>query len=149
MLLTAGQVYLLDGLDGLVSPLLFPTDTQYSSGYSDRGFRRIHEGQSTADVRALVGEPLEVVWDYANIDARCGFIRISADRVTSVVERPGCPIVPVTVGMSSAEVVSRRKRASSQVWIFSTSPTGKSYRERVVYIEGDIVQRKKAAFYTD
>lgn len=51
--------YTLDGFGGLFFGDICKDDTtEYASGYSDSGFRRLRKGMTEEDVRALLGEPL-------------------------------------------------------------------------------------------
>jgi len=54
------HVLLIDGLEGLIFGLLLKEDTEYASGYTDAGWRSIQVGMTQADVRAVLGEPLQV-----------------------------------------------------------------------------------------
>ena len=52
----------MDGYGGwAVSFLAAIDDTEYSAGYSDRGFRQIKAGMTEQEVLALVGEPLDTL----------------------------------------------------------------------------------------
>jgi len=50
---------MLDGLDGLFWSLGFKEDTVYSPKYSDNAFKQINIGMSEAEVKRLLGEPIE------------------------------------------------------------------------------------------
>ncbi len=52
-----------DGVEGLVLGALFEEDTQYAPGFSDSRFLGVEPGQSTADVKGALGEPLSRVTD--------------------------------------------------------------------------------------
>ena len=54
------HVATLDGLNGFVWSCLFQEDTLYASGYSDHAFRLVRKGMSEAEVRSLLGNPLEL-----------------------------------------------------------------------------------------
>ncbi len=64
-LLAAGVWYVLLVIDPVANLLFFPDDTVYSTKYSERAFREVKEGQSSAKVASLLGEPLarSVFWD--------------------------------------------------------------------------------------
>jgi len=55
----AAQFLLLDGLDGFAWSILVNAPTEYSSGYSDGGFRRVKIGDSSATVVRELGEPIK------------------------------------------------------------------------------------------
>jgi hypothetical protein len=63
------HAWLIDGLGGLLWGSLFREDTAYAAGYTDRGWRSIRMGMRQADVRASVGDPLQV---WTNRDASVG-----------------------------------------------------------------------------
>jgi hypothetical protein len=54
------HLLLIDGLDGLIFGLLLKEDTEYAAGYTDTKWRSIRIGMTEADVRAILGEPLQV-----------------------------------------------------------------------------------------
>lgn len=51
----------MDGYCALHSSMVGWEDTEYAPGYSESGFRRIHEGMSQSEVEQWVGRPLDVV----------------------------------------------------------------------------------------
>jgi hypothetical protein len=70
--LVALQLALLDGLEGVLLSLMVQEDTQYSPGYSDRGFRAVRMGMEASEVERLLGKPLnqrvkpdETYWYFA------------------------------------------------------------------------------------
>ena len=84
LFLSAAQVFTLDGVTGLIAPVLFRTDTRYAAGYADSAFRRVRKGMEDKDVRATLGDPLEEVWDYSRDGVDCGLIFITGSSVTAV-----------------------------------------------------------------
>ena len=50
----------LDGVDGMLLGLVLPDDTVYAEQYSDAGFRQVAIGVSEAEVRRILGPPLEI-----------------------------------------------------------------------------------------
>lgn len=63
-MLLAAHLYLLDGLGGVVWPLVFETDTEYASGYSEAAFRRVQPSMSRQAVISLLGRPLATARDW-------------------------------------------------------------------------------------
>ena len=62
--LVAGVAYgmhqwLLDGIDGTLLSVILPDDTIYAEQYSDARFRQISIGATEADVRRVLGPPLD------------------------------------------------------------------------------------------
>lgn len=56
--------YSLDGFAGVFFGDFSSEDTtEYASGYSDKGFRKLRKGMTEKEVRALLGEPIRV-WEY-------------------------------------------------------------------------------------
>ena len=47
----------IDGLPGQLLSILGATDTEYTEGYSDSGFKKIEEGQTPAEVIEILGLP--------------------------------------------------------------------------------------------
>jgi hypothetical protein len=60
-----GVWYSLLAVDNIANKLIFPDDTIYAAGYSDRSFREVQKGQGPEVVLSLVGEPLNrsLSWD--------------------------------------------------------------------------------------
>lgn len=58
-LLVGGAWYTLPAIDVVSNLLFFPDDTIYAKGYSEGSFRGLETGQTSKDVAAAVGEPLE------------------------------------------------------------------------------------------
>jgi hypothetical protein len=149
---TAGllaHLTLLDGIEGLVAPVFFVTDTKYSSGYSDDGFRRVSPGMTAARLHELLGEPLSEVWDYSASRPGCGFVRLVQGRATETTDQPGCQLPTVSSGMTGREIVKKRGVPGVVTRVYSGSGSGRSYRERIVIDIRGIVQAKIARFYPD
>jgi hypothetical protein len=143
------QFTLLDGLVGVVAPLLYETDTAYAEGYSDSGFRAISVGMTGTQASDLLGEPLHEVWEYRSVAEKCGYVRVEADVVLLSTEKPGCPLQPVSPGMSKAELTRLRGVPSIERRLYSLSPSGKSYRERIVVLVHRTVTERISSFYID
>ncbi len=47
----------IDGLPGYLFARLVETDTEYTEGYSDSGFRKINIGQTSEEVLEILGKP--------------------------------------------------------------------------------------------
>lgn len=64
----------LDGIGGVIFPLISRTDTRYAPGFSHRAFLKISPGMTTAEVEQRLGPPLkkyvvrrtgEIGWKYS------------------------------------------------------------------------------------
>jgi hypothetical protein len=53
------------------------------------------------------------------------------------------------VGEPARQVIESRGVPPMQLWIYSKSPSGASYRERLVYLRDRQVERSESSFYID
>jgi hypothetical protein len=51
----------VDGVAGILGPLVFGDDTVWATGYTDAGFRAVRIGMSRTEIYALLGPPLHVM----------------------------------------------------------------------------------------
>jgi hypothetical protein len=154
LLLATTHLVFLDGIEGAIAPLVFPTRTDYAPGYSDRGFRRVREGLTKSDVHRLLGAPVREAWDYEPISPPCGIIWLTAGHVASIPTKTGtlrdeCHKPALTAGMSSAEVTNLWGVPPETTWLYSESRVGDSYRERIVRFKDQTVSEVVARFYID
>jgi hypothetical protein len=137
----------LDGIVGVLDPLLYATDTRYAPGYSDAAFRRVTSGMQAQQVRELLSTPLQEVWDYGGTPS-C-FVRVVDGVVVNAIELQDCHKGFFRQGTRAAQVLTMWGPPPSTHWLYSDSPSGNSYRERIIYFSGDVVSRKIADFYVD
>jgi hypothetical protein len=55
--LTLYRWWPLDGVAGILGPLLFGDDTVWATGYTDAGFRAVRVGMSRTEIYAILGPP--------------------------------------------------------------------------------------------
>jgi hypothetical protein len=137
------QMFSLDGILGIVAPLGFSEDTRYAPGYSTAAFMAVHRGDAERRVVELLGEPLTTAYLYAS--GPCQIVWISLGTASDsfpetcvVKRREAMTVVRASLGMPT-----------QQVWLYSDSPSDKSYRERVIYIQDGTVIRVRTGFYVD
>jgi hypothetical protein len=53
----------LDGVSGILGPLMFGNDTQWAQGYTDSGFRAARVGMTREEVYKFLGRPLDLSSD--------------------------------------------------------------------------------------
>lgn len=143
------QFVLLDGLAGLVLPLIFATDTSYTNGYSTRAFREVRQGMSDVEVTQLLGQPYAESWQYSTVARGCGLVWLERGVVQATADEPSCSLPGVPRGSSRDLLIKLRGTAPSQTWLYSWSPTDKSFRERIIKITNNRVASKTARFYLD
>lgn len=68
---------LLDGVRGLVLPIIFKDTTVYAAGYEENTFKHLHIGVNTAAVLQALGSPLQV--DECNGQQRWRYTESSSD----------------------------------------------------------------------
>lgn len=85
-------IVMLDGPSGVIFPLLTWPDTEYSSGFSHRSFLSVRSGMTSAEIRQLLGEPLNIYrvpetgetgWSYSETPTNSSY------RVRAVLFRQG------------------------------------------------------------
>jgi hypothetical protein len=143
------HVTTLDGILGLIAPITFETDTAYSDGYSNADFRSVSPGMSSTEISALLGEPFHELWDYSASAEACGFVWVRAGFVSDTTEKPGCPLPHASLGMPKTQLASLRGIPATQRNFYSTSPTSRSYRQRIVVFVNGRVAKAIARFYVD
>ena len=85
----------LDGIAGIVFPLMFPDSTVYSEQWNYWSFRFVRKGMSVADVMEMLGPPIRQ-WDNVNengeVETRFAYTVSSSNshfRIRQVVFRNG------------------------------------------------------------
>lgn len=146
----------LDGVVGLVAPVFLDTDTSYAPGYTERAFRAVSVGTVPAQVESLLGKPLTESWTYGSRygtqDVPCAILWIRDGKVEEL-SRPAsatsCVAQSIRKGQTALAVRSAVGPPAEMHWMYSSSPTGHSYRERVIEFDRDRVAKVFAQFYID
>ena len=146
---TIAQFALLDGLMGVIAPVFFETDTAYAPAYTDANFRRISVGLSSMQVTELLGEPIIAALDYSTVAKSCGVVWLQSGRVKNTSQSAGCPLANPSIGMSKTDLIGARGPSAEERWIYATSPTDRSYRERIIVLVSGTVTERISRFYVD
>ena len=93
--LAAYEFLALDGIAGVVFPLMFPDSTVYSVRWNYWSYRLVRKGMSVADVTEMLGPPMQQ-WDTdvgnGEIETRFAYTISSSDshfRIRQIVFRGG------------------------------------------------------------
>lgn len=132
----------LDGLDGLLLGLLFGDDTEYSTRYTDRSFRRVKVGMSQEAVRELLGSPLIETWHYRSVQPPGCLTVTFGPELVVLAESRGCAELGIQKGMQKAEATARLKPPEEVWWHFSRSPGSTHYRYRGIgFVKNHVVEK--------
>ncbi len=140
----AGVLIMLSPLSGAVRETavgaVLREDTEYASGYTDRGLNRISIGASDRQVGDALGEPLRIGWVYpSNQRDACFLVFIEDDRVVDVRDAQACQARGVEVGQAASAARAILGDANQTCWQYSRSPSGQYYRLRAVcFAEGAV-----------
>ena len=128
--------------------------TEYASGFSEKRFGAVTEGQSQMQVREQLGAPLEESWMYppegqspANVaaDSGCGAVRFQNDVVSKTFAPAACESRGVRPGQPKPEVERLLGRPTDSCWHYSKGPPGRPFRLRLVCFHGatvDMIARR-------
>lgn len=149
LLVPATHLCLLDGLPGLVFRLLDNReDTVFSQGYCAATFWWLHKGASEETTTHLLGSPLAMIWEYTANSGHIAF-RIEDGAVSEMYTLSSGTSCAVDIGESSRGVIERLGEPDREAWVYSESPSGSSYRIRLLIFEHGILTEKRHSYYAD
>jgi inner membrane protein len=125
--------------------------TEYASGFSEKRFGGVTEGQSQTQVREQLGAPLEEGWMYppegqspANLSAAdlvgCGGVRFQNDVVSETFAPAACESRGVRPGQPKPEVKRLLGTPTDSCWAYSKGRPGRPFRLRLVCFHGVSVE---------
>jgi len=125
--------------------------TEFASGFSERRFGGVAEGQSQMQVRAQLGAPLEEGWMYLpegqspeNVSAAdvagCGGVRFQNDVVSETFAPAACESRGVRPGQPKPEVERVLGTPSDSCWAYTKGRPGRPFRLRLVCFHGATVE---------
>ena len=132
---------------------LLREDTMYTSGFSEDAFRAVKHGDSSVEVRRVVGAAMKEIWIYggdatsgpalgmsaASMRGTCATVHFHAGRVASTFDREACTKQGIRTGMSLAEVERQLGAPAERDWLYTWSAAGGHHRTRVVAFTEDRV----------
>jgi hypothetical protein len=138
------QFLTLDGVFGVLASFAFPDDTKYAVNYSAGKFSAVRRGDTESTVLTDLGEPLERVFVYSS--GKCRLVWLHDGHVRVAYPEGDCGIKP---GLTIQSVLDTLGDPSSVRWLYSTSPQGKSYRERIIVFRNGVVVERHSSYYVD
>jgi hypothetical protein len=138
------QYLTIDGALGTVAAYAFPGKTVYAPNFSSEKFSAIRPGVTESRVLNDLGEPLQRVLVYDS--ARCHLVWLRAGEVESTYPAADCTIKAGETMESALKILGN---PDSVRWLYSMSPNGGSYRERVIVFRDGSVVEKHASYYVD
>jgi inner membrane protein len=137
-------VWLVGSTDPLRQQLISSVvreQTMYASRFSEEAFHRVVDGMTEADVRQLLGAPLEQSWFYAGSETDCRVVHFVDDAVARWRNFDGCTPPGVTVGMSTSTVRDLAGPTGDACWSYTRSGGGRAYRGRAICFErGKVIE---------
>jgi inner membrane protein len=140
--LWAVGVWLIVSTDPLrerVVTMLLRDDTEFASGFTERSFMSVREGDSVASVDARLGAPLGEILYYLTPGA-CRFVNLESNAVVArALGQPDaapCRTRGIHVGMTRDAVVRALGPPDGTCAIYSRSPSHRYFRGRGVCFEG-------------
>lgn len=143
------NTYLLDGLEGSFWCLVTDESTQYSPGYSDGAFRRIHPGMSERELVDRLGSPLGESWVYGKAP-RSALVVFAGEVVDHIDVESGelQALSGISPGLTKSIVLKAAGEPLEKRLAYSQS-RGDNYRIRVVAVSRGAVKGKIAECYLD
>ncbi|RQV96850.1 hypothetical protein EH221_04520 [bacterium] len=161
----------LDGAFDFILGVLSFEDTLYAPGYSNAGFKCVHEGTTRERVLELIGYPiyksliyctaennLEGSYDYRKLyiiahsvtDIIKGNSRGSGNDITKCADGYSeDKFGSIKLGQSEYEVMKILGEPLEEIWGYSKSPNSTDYRIRLISIKNGKVTSKLHKLYYD
>jgi inner membrane protein len=127
---------------------IFRDRTEYATGFSEKRFAAVTEGQSQLQVREQLGAPLADSWIYspegqapANVavDSGCQAVRFQNDVVLKTFAPAACESRGVRPGQPKPAVERLLGRPTDSCWHYTKGPPGRPFRLRLVCFHGATV----------
>lgn len=135
----------LDGIHAIPWELV-GMQTCYARSFTHAAFLQVSRGNSTADVRAVLGEPLEIRWSLED-DPRLRSVDFELLAEHWVVAQSFH--VDVTAGTPIAALESLRPQVVQEEWSFSRScsPSETHRMRRLTIVNGRVARRVSGVYY--
>ena len=129
-----------------VVSFLLRADTEYASGFSDSHFAAVSAGMTEADVRRLLGVPLEEWWEYDSTANDCRVLHLVNAVVATWRDFEHCTPGGVQPGMPSLDLVRHLGPPVGAIWRYSRSRDGGWFRAHQVFFYRGTVEEKLKRF---